>query len=65
MELLRQFDDDNNGALSKAEFSSFLVATDIKEFHSKDIRKIVVENIYRHFPSNLITLKQFASLFRI
>jgi hypothetical protein len=42
MELLLQFDDDNNGALSKAEFSSFLVATDIKEFHSKDIRKIVV-----------------------
>jgi hypothetical protein len=54
--LLTEFDEDKNGALSKTEFSSFLLATDIKEFNNKNIRKIVIQNIYKYFPKLIIPI---------
>jgi hypothetical protein len=55
---LKEFDRDGNGGVSKNEFNSLLLATDIRELSSKDIRRIVIEHIYKYFlPRKEITLK--------
>jgi hypothetical protein len=46
---LKEFDQDGNNSLSKNEFNSFLLATDIRELSSKDIRRIVIEHIYKYY----------------
>jgi hypothetical protein len=47
------------------EFSKILVATDIKEFSSKDIRNLTVEFIYKFFPKGEITLQELATFFKL
>jgi len=55
---LKEFDRDGNSSISKNEFNSLLLATDIRELSSKDIRRIVIEHIYKYFlPRKEITLK--------
>jgi hypothetical protein len=60
-----EFDLDENNAINKVEFSKMLMATDIKEFASKDIRKIVVDHIFAAFKKNEIEIKLLAAFFKI
>lgn len=63
---LQEFDVDNNGGLSKNEFNSFLLATDIREFSGKDIRKILIDHIYAYFrPKKEISMKELADFFKL
>jgi hypothetical protein len=63
---LREFDRDGNGGLSKNEFNSLLLATDIRELSSKDIRRIVIVHIFKYFqPRQEITMKELADFFKI
>ncbi len=60
-----EYDLDKSGAISKVEFCRMLVATDIKEFVSKDIRKMLVDFIYKYFPKGEITIEELAHFFKI
>jgi len=40
-ELLAEFDFNEKNALNKTEFNSFLFSTDISEFKSQDVRRVV------------------------
>lgn len=63
---LKEFDRDGNGGLSKNEFNSLLLATDIRELSSKDIRRIVIGHIYKYFhPRQEITMKELADFFKL
>jgi hypothetical protein len=63
---LREFDRDGNGGISKNEFNSMLLATDIRELSSKDIRRIIIEHIYKYYqPRKEITLKELADFFKL
>ena len=42
-----------------------LVSTDIKEFASKDIRKMLIEFIFKYFPKGEITISELATFFKI
>jgi len=57
MAKLREFDADHNNSLNKNEFSSFLVSTDITEFGGREIRRMIMEQIFKYFkPRTEITM---------
>ena len=60
-----EFDSDENGSISKVEFGKLLVATDIREFQSKDIRKMLVDHLFSYFPKGEMTVKDLANFFKI
>jgi hypothetical protein len=51
--------------LDKNDFNKLLVGTAIKEFINRDIRKILTDNIYRHYKTDKISIENFIKLFKI
>ncbi len=65
MVYFQDFDVDGNFSISKTEFNKILVATDIKEFASREIRKMIVDHIFKYFPKGEISISELCSFFKL
>lgn len=65
LELFQECDENNSGYLDKRQFNKLLIATDIKEFSMKDIRDMVMKQIFHYFPNGKITKYDFTVMFKI